>query len=62
MKTLPSSGRTRTRIMTQEKTTVETLHEEFMKFKTTMWEVRLLKQVTMDLRNYRRMMRHKKYD
>lgn len=48
--------------MTQEKTTVETLHEEFMKFKTTMWEVRLLKQVTMDLRNYRRMMRHKKYD
>jgi hypothetical protein len=41
---------------------LEKICEEFVKFKTTMEELRLLKQISSDLRNFREMMKLKKYD
>jgi hypothetical protein len=38
------------------------LHEELTKFEMTMQELRLLKLVATDLKNYRRMINLKKYD
>jgi hypothetical protein len=38
------------------------LHEELTKFEMTMQELRLMKLVATDLKNYRRMITLKKYD
>jgi hypothetical protein len=38
------------------------LHEEFRSFNNTMEELHLLKSIAEDLKNYRRMIRLKKYD
>jgi division protein CdvB (Snf7/Vps24/ESCRT-III family) len=47
-------------------TTQETMHhqvnEQMTKFEKTMQELNLLKRVSKDLRNYRKMIKLKKYD
>jgi len=48
--------------MTKEKTLHHKAHEEMTKFKKTMEELRLLKCVSKDLKNYREMIKLKKYD
>jgi hypothetical protein len=39
-----------------------TLHHELTKFEKTMQELHLLQNVSKDLKNYRKMMKLKKYD
>jgi uncharacterized protein (UPF0335 family) len=41
---------------------VERIHEEFANFRKTMEELYMLKRVASDLKNYRRMIKLKKYD
>jgi len=41
---------------------VQKIYEEFAKFKRTMEELHLLKSVAEDLKNYRKMIKLKKYD
>ena len=41
---------------------VKKIREEFAKFEKTMEELRFLKQVAQDLKNFREMMQLKKYD
>jgi hypothetical protein len=48
--------------MDKEKTLHHEAHEEITKFKKTMDELRLLKRVSKDLKNYRKMIKLKKYD
>jgi hypothetical protein len=48
--------------MTQEKMLHRQVHEEMMKFEKTMEELHLLKSVSQDLKNYRKMIKLKKYD
>jgi hypothetical protein len=38
------------------------VHEEMARFEKTMEELHLLKSVSQDLKNYRKMIRLKKYD
>ncbi len=48
--------------MTQEKTLHHQVSEQMTKFEKTMQELHLLKRVSKDLKNYRKMMKLKKYD
>lgn len=48
--------------MAKEKTLQHEAHEEITKFEKTMEELRLLKCVSKDLKNYRKLMKLKKYD
>jgi len=48
--------------MSKERTLHRKIHEEMAKFEKTMEELRLLKSVSNDLKNYRKMIRLKKYD
>jgi len=48
--------------MTQEKTLHHQVNEQMTKFEKTMQELRLLKRVSKDLKNYRKMIKLKKYD
>jgi hypothetical protein len=48
--------------MEGEQKIVKELREELTKFEMTMQELRLLKLVATDLKNYRRMISLKKYD
>ncbi len=49
--------------MTEDNTTIlKKIHEEFAKFETTMEELYLLKRVAADLKNYRKMIKLKRYD
>ena len=48
--------------MAKEKALHHEVHEEMTKFEKTMEDIHLLKCVSKDLRNYRRMMKLKKYD
>jgi len=41
---------------------VKKIREEFAKFERTMEEIRFLKQVAQDLKNFREMIKLKKYD
>jgi len=41
---------------------VQKIHEEFISFRNTMEELNMLKKVAADLRNYRKMIKLKKYD
>ncbi|MFW6117367.1 MAG: hypothetical protein ACOC6G_02130 [Thermoproteota archaeon] len=38
------------------------IHKEFMKFERTVQELHLLKMIAEDLKNYRKMIKLKKYD
>lgn len=48
--------------MTNNDHSIQKIREEFTKFEKTMEELRLLKNVAEDLKNYRRMMKLKHYD
>ena len=48
--------------MTKENTPHHKIHEEIIKFEKTMQELHLLKNISKDLRNYRKMVELKKYD
>jgi hypothetical protein len=48
--------------MTQEKTLHRQVNEEMSKFEKTIEELYLLKRVSKDLKNYRKMIKLKKYD
>ena len=52
----------RTRIMAKEETLQRKFHEIISKFEKTMEEIRLLKCVSQDLKNYQKMIKLKKYD
>jgi hypothetical protein len=41
---------------------IEKLHDEFVKFQSTMAELYLLRQVASDLKSYRKMIKVKRYD
>ena len=49
--------------MTEDNTAIlKKIHEEFAKFETTMEELYLLKRVAAALKNYRKMIKLKRYD
>ncbi|MCJ7767114.1 hypothetical protein MUP79_01810 [Candidatus Bathyarchaeota archaeon] len=48
--------------MTKENPILQKIHEETDKFQKTMEELRLLRNVAADLRNYRKMIKLKKWD
>jgi hypothetical protein len=48
--------------MAKEKTLHHEAHEEITRFEKTMEELRLLKCVSKNLKNYRKMIKLKKYD
>jgi len=48
--------------MTQEKTLHHQVNEQMAKFEKTMEELHLLKRASKDLKNYRKMIKLKKYD
>jgi len=48
--------------MSRKSDSLQKIHEEFAKFEKAMEELNLLRQVAQDLRNFREMMKLKKYD
>jgi hypothetical protein len=48
--------------MAKEQVLHRKVHEELEKFEKTMEEIHLLKSVSQDLKNYRKMIKLKKYD
>jgi hypothetical protein len=48
--------------MDEDERFVKKIREEFAKFERTMEELHFLKQVAQDLRNFREMIKLKKYD
>jgi len=48
--------------MAKQETLHQEVNEEMNKFKKTMQELHLLKNVSKDLKNYRKMIKLKKYD
>jgi hypothetical protein len=60
--TLHPHKTTRTKTMTKENPILQKIHEETDKFQKTMEELRLLRNVAADLRNYRKMIKLKKWD
>jgi hypothetical protein len=48
--------------MGEKESYVKKVREEFAKFERTMEELRLLKRVAQDLRNFKEMIKLKKYD
>jgi len=48
--------------MSRADRSVQKIYEEFAKFEKTMEELRLLRCVAEDLRNYRKMIKLKRYD
>jgi hypothetical protein len=48
--------------LSENRTTLQKLREEFLKFERTMEELYLLRLVAEDLKSFRRMIKLKKYD
>jgi hypothetical protein len=48
--------------MSRGNQSVQKIYEEFAKFERTMEELHLLKSVAEDLKNYRKMIKLKRYD
>ncbi|MCW3993547.1 MAG: hypothetical protein NWE85_03145 [Candidatus Bathyarchaeota archaeon] len=48
--------------MSENRTTLQKLREEFLKFQRTMEELYFLKLVAEDLKSFRRMIKLKRYD
>jgi len=48
--------------MNQSKNVLQEFRNEFLKFMTTMEELRLLRHVSKDLKKFRKMIKFKKYD
>jgi len=53
---------TRHNNMSKKHATPAQIHEEIQKFEKTMQELQLLKNISQDLKNYRKMIRIKKHD
>ncbi|HYB68949.1 MAG TPA: hypothetical protein VEC97_05325 [Candidatus Acidoferrales bacterium] len=62
MKTLSAPQITEIKALDENSAVVQKIHEEFISFHKTMEELYMLKQVAADLRNYRKMIKLKKYD
>jgi hypothetical protein len=63
MKPLSAPQTAETKAMDQKSADiVQKIHEEFTSFRNTMEELYVLKKVAADLRNYRKMIKLKKYD
>jgi hypothetical protein len=56
------SKKTRTKTMTKKSPILQKIHEETDRFQKTMEELRLLRNVAEDLRNYRKMIKLKRWD
>jgi len=48
--------------LTENRRTLQKLHDEFLKFEKTMEELYLLKLIAEDLKSFRKMITLKKYD
>ncbi|MGC9345981.1 MAG: hypothetical protein ACP5ER_04220 [Candidatus Bathyarchaeales archaeon] len=48
--------------MRENKTLLQKLHEEFVRFERTMDELYFLKRVSEDLKSFRKMIKLKRYD
>jgi len=57
-----SSTAKKLKSMSKERVLHRKVREEMARFEKTMEELRLLKSVSQDLKNYRRMIRLKRYD
>jgi len=63
MKPLSTLQTAETKAMDQKSAdVVQKIHEEFISFRNTMEELNMLKKVAADLRNYRKMIKLKKFD
>jgi hypothetical protein len=62
MKTLRTQKDLETEAVEQNSAVVQKIHEEFINFRRTMEELRLLKRVAADLRSYKKMIKLKRYD
>jgi len=62
MTTLQTHKNHRRKNMTKTTTQHRKIHEEIQKFEKTMQELQLLKNVSQDLKNYRKMIHIKKHD
>ena len=62
MKTLSAPLTAETKAMDQNSAVVQKIQEELVSFHKTMEELYTLKKVAADLRNYRKMIKLKKYD
>ena len=62
MKTLSAPQIAEAKAMDKNSAVVQKIHEELISFHKTMEELYMLKQVAADLRNYRKMIKLKKYD
>jgi division protein CdvB (Snf7/Vps24/ESCRT-III family) len=58
---MPSTAK-RLKSMSKERMLHRKVHEEMAKFEKAMEELHLLKRVSQDLKNYRKMIRLKRYD
>jgi hypothetical protein len=48
--------------MSRKDNSVQKIHEEFAKFEKAMEELNLLRQISQDLKNYKEMIKLKRYD
>lgn len=48
--------------MEESRSTIERLHEEFVKFERAIEELHFLKMVAQDLKSFKRMLKFRKYD
>jgi hypothetical protein len=53
---------TKAETMSENELLVQKIREEFADFQRTMEELKLLKRIAQDLKNYREMIKLKKYD
>jgi hypothetical protein len=62
MKTLSAPQIPEAKAMDENSAVVQKIHEEIISFHNTMEELYMLKKVAAELRNYRKMIKLKKYD
>jgi hypothetical protein len=48
--------------MSRKDNSIQRIHEEFAKFEKAMEELALLRQISQDLKNFREMIKLKRYD
>jgi hypothetical protein len=58
----PPTKKTKANAMTNKTQILQKIHEETDKFQKTMEELHLLRDVATDLKNYRRMIKLKRWD
>jgi len=62
MKALHRKPNTKMKTMDKNERTLNKIQEEFIRFERTTEELHFLKQVTQDLKNFKEMLKFKKYD